>query len=429
MVDGDPSTPPMATLLENDGTAIHLTVSYTREYGGAYERWFAGNGVSYGDDPNRTKFKYEIPRCLEFEDNLGPTSLVGCRFRSANQQLLSGNGTGRILVEYVVLGGRGGARYAQINGLRSELVGLGDWMGLRSLREETKVDRENRLVSATLHLESPDPVPISNRLNLKVAPSFTVIRSGPDSTTIRERMYVQTHVARARSWDDHLELHQAIRDLVSLSSWRESVFSGISAIRDDDPHRAASGDPRGQKWNPVVATMIDSEAEGDSGPRPLFKYQDVGRSGVTAWVKLRSHFRRGIDPMLTSLYTPASVQSRLAEVGIGFEALAYQMALDDNVPEKTAAWEQHEDRLVRVGDSVELPLPFTIAEWAERTSQAYNGIKHANRAEVDIIDALNAWRESVLVFRAWVATRIGATSDAVVERLQFDRMTFPYEAS
>mgnify|MGYP000904206607 FL=1 len=59
-------------------------------------------------------------------------------------------------------------------------------------------------------------------------------------------------------------------------------------------------------------------------------------------------------------------------------------------------------------------------------TESYNSIKHANRARVDRLQSLNAWREGVLVFRGWVALRLGVPKDQLLQRLQYDPLTHPY---
>ncbi len=81
------------------------------------------------------------------------------------------------------------------------------------------------------------------------------------------------------------------------------------------------------------------------------------------------------------------------------------------------------DRILHdVGDS----LPFDGPTWAKTTIEAYNGLKHANREEPDVIDVLNAWRQSVVVVRAWVAIELGVQMKDVKARLAEDPRRFPY---
>lgn len=63
---------------------------------------------------------------------------------------------------------------------------------------------------------------------------------------------------------------------------------------------------------------------------------------------------------------------------------------------------------------------------AERVSKAYNGLKHANRAQPDPVDIANAWRETVLLVRAWVAVELGVKITDVQRRLEQGGFDPPY---
>ena len=94
--------------------------------------------------------------------------------------------------------------------------------------------------------------------------------------------------------------------------------------------------------------------------------------------------------------------------------------LRDGVAEKAAAIASLKDRFDRVLKDVGESLPFDGSTWASNTIAAYNGLKHANRAEPEPIDVLNAWRESVIVARAWVAVELGIPIEDVKQRLAED---------
>lgn len=55
----------------------------------------------------------------------------------------------------------------------------------------------------------------------------------------------------------------------------------------------------------------------------------------------------------------------------------------------------------------------------------YNGLKHANREDPNQIDVLNAWGQSLMMIRAWIALRLGVERDTLERRLRLDRQ--PYE--
>jgi len=59
--------------------------------------------------------------------------------------------------------------------------------------------------------------------------------------------------------------------------------------------------------------------------------------------------------------------------------------------------------------------------------EPYNSVKHANRASPEVLSMLNGMRESLIVFRLWVAGRLGADSRQTLLRLKQDPMSQPYE--
>lgn len=73
-------------------------------------------------------------------------------------------------------------------------------------------------------------------------------------------------------------------------------------------------------------------------------------------------------------------------------------------------------------------LPFDVQAWAERTADAYNAVKHANRSLADPIDMVNCWRESVLIFRIWIAQDLGVTLTDLAKRLQSEPQSSPYRS-
>lgn len=127
--DGDETTPETATLLEDTGSQIILRVPWTGMASRSpYERWFHGASTQWGDDPERSRFKYEVPKTLWFQDVEGSVTLVGCR--SAGFKSTMRSGQGRVDVQFAVLGAGGTSDYQKINGLRSSMPGLSNWMRL-----------------------------------------------------------------------------------------------------------------------------------------------------------------------------------------------------------------------------------------------------------------------------------------------------------
>lgn len=73
-------TPPTWTLLQNTGDRIQLTIPWMDTHPTSQvERWFHGSSVRYGDDPDQTRYSYDLPDELLFHDSYGYVGLIGCR--------------------------------------------------------------------------------------------------------------------------------------------------------------------------------------------------------------------------------------------------------------------------------------------------------------------------------------------------------------
>lgn len=65
--------------------------------------------------------------------------------------------------------------------------------------------------------------------------------------------------------------------------------------------------------------------------------------------------------------------------------------------------------------------------WPNRFADAYNTVKHPDRPAWDTLDLHNALREAQLVFRTWVACRLGAPVKELERNRGLVPMARPYE--
>lgn len=420
--DDDPATPQTATLLEDTGNALTLTLPWINERPtGQYERWFHGTTTRFGDDPDRTKYRYEVPELLHFRDVDGPVALVGCRGAGMQSNSAYGQGRGVIRITFAVLGG-GGCDYTRINGMRTQVPSLGEWVGLRSIDSSYSLTDDQRLRSLDLHLESPDPVRLDRRLNLQLRPSFFSRPAADDITEIGEPLQVETRARDARPWTEHLALHNTVRDLVDVASWRPSGTSGIWALRDDDPERALSGRAVGDRWSPVRSYVV-REHQPRTRSQFLFGFNDLGAAGFRRWARLRQEYARGLDPILAYFDHPAMpAEALLLQTNIGFEAIGYHLALESGASRHLAGGEGHQPRLLRIAAQLPLSPPFDTKEWATQATAAYNGVKHANRTMPDPSVVYQTLIQSWVVLRLWVAAKIGVPTAALERTTKIDHL-------
>ncbi|MCU0311006.1 MAG: hypothetical protein MUE36_08685 [Acidimicrobiales bacterium] len=422
LVDGDPTTPEVAVLLHDNGANIRLTIPWPDGWGDSpYRKWFDSIGQSRRADEADTS---GVPSGLLFHDVDGPVSLVGCRAVST-RATAPGSGEGVVDVRFALLGGR--ENYEKINGLRSEMPGLGDWIGLRSITEAPTRDDQSRLRSLDLHLESPGPIALDRSLNLRLRPNFRYgLGSEPDTRVLKEAIEIETLVTKARSWGEHIANHEAVRQLLCLSAGRTLGYGQQWANRASDPERTMSGRVVCPRWAEVRSYELRKADTSTTRPHFLFGFSEIGVRGFKRWLRVRSDFERGVLPLtdlLEQRRTP--IETVVAQAGIGFEALGYAIALESGVSRGSAKAESHEARLERIFTQIPDVLPEDCANWVQRSVATYNGVKHANRPQPSLIELADTQRLNLLIFRLWVAARIGVQPSSLAAHLRTDPMARP----
>lgn len=225
-----------------------------------------------------------------------------------------------------------------------------------------------------------------------------------------------------------MNLHHAFRDLLVLSRWRNESCVPVYALRADDPLTTMDGGVHGDQWREVVVPDDERTPPPTGWHGHLFAYDELGVDGLGRWIALREKFARAIDPVISSIgLRNTTPHTRLAHTGPGLEGLGFLLLLRDGLPERTAGNATLKARFARILADVGACLPFDGVEWAARTIDTYNGLKHANRARPDDIDVMQAWAESVMVMRAWVALELGVSPDLVKSRLADDRQPRRFE--
>jgi hypothetical protein len=388
------------------------------------ERWF-GSHAHWGDDPDQSRYEYKPPEAFDFYDALGNIALVGCRAGGYQRDFISGAGVGRVVVTFALRGATGAQKYAKLNGLRSEIDGLGSWLNARSVVSRPVFDAESRLRTMDFHVESPAARRISRRMNLTIRPAFRYgAGEHPDETVITERMFVETDIRAARSWDEHLSLHVAVRDLLRVAAWQRLNFLQHEATRDDDPLRTLDGAAHGRQWYPVetVTTGVTAGSAGSGRASFLFTFEEIGGSGVSRWIALLASMSRAFEPILGLLtLQQATIEARWAQLGIGLEALGYLLAREQGISAKRASEQSFQARLERILNDSVLTIPsFDSGNWMNDARLAYRAVKHADNALPTPPELARSYVRGIQVFRAWLAGRLGVGSADFLRRLPGD---------
>ena len=421
LVDGSDETPHVSTLLQRENDCLTLTVPWIG-HESPYERWF-GSGVRWGDDPDRTRFRYEPPEMLWFVSPDGRVGLVDC-YSLGSRMRVPGTGEGTIGVRMAVHGASEDEDYRQINGMQSTVPGLGLWLG-RHAFERTTERREDGLI-ATLKLSwKRDPaIRVSRQLNLAFTQGFEFRDVVPgDQSVLEDRFLVQTLVQDARPWTDHLDLHLGIRDLVALASWDPFDLSHLTVTRSSDPARTLDGTSRGRQWLPAEAFVYQSGGVLERKPRFLFDFDDIGTGGVHRWLHIRKRHLRTVQPLVFSLrqsYVP--LETHLLQVGAAVEALGYDLARHAGLSKRMAKDEPFIDRARRVLQSLGNDLPGDVLSWPDDLRQTYRGAKHAEHPLPQAEEAFQVLQTTRLVLRMWLGQRLGARIQTLRRRAPQEHM-------
>ena len=333
---------------------------------------------------------------------------------------------GIIDAEYAVFDASVGEDYSSVNAVRTSLDGLREWLGISSVLVSAPiVDDNNRVKEREYTLKCPADSIGAGIPAFNFVPYWTVSVSG-DTTELHDLAYMESTSHEVRRWQEHLENHRAMRDLLRISSWTEHLLSIEAVSREDDPLRVESGIPYQERWCKVAESYPNAHSYARR-LNYLIEYSDFCNGDLSSWFSLRDAYARGIDPIV-SLFSMrgASIEAWVVQLSIGFEALGYQLLQEKGISKNKAGASPFISRLRAIASELGDDWPFNLEQWELEMTESYNSIKHANRAPVDRLQSLNAWRKGILVFRSWVALRLGVSKDQLLFRLQLDPLIHPY---
>lgn len=427
-IDGNKLTNPIAVMLRDTGAAIELTVPLQEMLGenDPYDRWWS-QGIMFVDDPQRSKHSYRPPAVLLMCDQSGSVALVGCRATGSSRNFQVGQG--QIVANYAVLGGRS-LKFDKINGLRTEVPALAAWTRLSSMEVDVTKDESNRVQSVQMTLTNAPEVHLARPLNLTMHSTWRT-ENPHGSFLAYEGVKLKTCVVRPRGWEDHLHLHVAVLDLVSLAAWRPFGFSSVEVLRTDDSVTSAGGTVLYEKWSSVATHRLPLHEPWTREPRFLFPWAEIGPRGVSLWLNLRKDYYQVISPVLNVLRSDhmwshaSAVQSSIA-----LEALGYLIDTLKNAGAHLNSRKQINFKpalQVILDDLTERPFADT-AGWISRANNVYMGAKHPDHLEPDTLIMLNTLRENLLIVRYWIAQQLGATADSLRQGLRTDPLAREFEA-
>ncbi|MFJ8201955.1 ApeA N-terminal domain 1-containing protein [Micromonospora chalcea] len=409
----EPPTPALVRIDENAGIDIDIPVAP------------ASRQPFLLDDPAPS------PEYLHFKDDRGVLTLGGCRVRGHRSNSASGSGRKSLQAAFAVSGSNfSDASVKQVRGLRSEIAGLHGWMGWQmttmtiknGANEETEeVGITKKVLAATVINEGSYAVRFAPLVKMK------------DFAFSGDETHCETLAEQATSWDSHLALHSAIRDLIAISLWHPVDYLSHEVQHPGEPRRLPSGKEFPPPWRSLHYLHATRRTHNVSPSEPRiqaehFTYNDLGEGGVKRWFELSRSHSRGIAPLMSHLYlTGLPVETQITHIGISLEALRFADRIKAGDSIGSANSESIASRasgLARdVGESI-VSILGDVDHWGSRFAAAYNGVKHANRPSADPAETFWLVRSGALVARARLLQGMGIPS-ASFNRLQYSSWWHP----
>jgi hypothetical protein len=326
----------------------------------------------------------------------------------------------KIQAEYAIFDNSLATDLSSVNGLRSEMPNLRNWLGRTSIHSIPREDG-NEFGFKVKPFPSID-VASNPDLAFRSLPSF---RHDLGGLHIDDTVVVETWTHDSKSLRDHLGLHESIADLLSISAWGLEDVNLRAVSRNDDPVILASGKNLGPKWSEALKpTFPAAPIPRATHPKHLILFSSIGTAGIAKWLQSHNTHSRAIRPIVHSLsMNTAAIEMRLAQVSFGLEALAYQLK-KENESESAARSKSFnfEKRLRYIAEELKVTMPFDAEIEFPIIADSYNGVKHADREYPDFLKTANAWRVSVFLFRVWVAEHVGMPPQTLQPLVDRDHM-------
>lgn len=418
LVDGIADTDLMSAVYEYDSLGVRVQVPFHLD-DDVRGRWWS-SGIVYADDPSRTKHSYSPPSELDYYDSVGSVGLVGCHSAPSTQRYGGGKpsvGLGMIRAAYAIEGAYSSKNYVKPNGLRSEIDGFASWLGFSALTSTVTFKKDGTNRSITTTAAPVEDMKLGRSLNLRAVARGSSSGQRTPLVTYRNEVLLQTFVNTPTSWDDHLAIHVGVRNLLRIAAWKPLNFESHAAACKKES--VVIGDTDRQSWCPVrtVKTSL-SPGTWTARDRFLFTYSDIGRTGITRWLKLAKQYSRGIDPLVRLLdLEGATIDAHMMQLGVAVEAIGYQALIDSGKTPTAANTTSVKGRIDFLIAEAGASVSFDTTTFAQDLADSYNSVKHANRTSVAPATKVEHYHQGAQLLRVWIGLRLRAKKAVLRDRL------------
>lgn len=424
-----------ATLVR-DGHRVQALIPVESRYSSSPAARWGTEGTFYSDDPGRTKYQYNVPNNMYFIDDRGPVLLADCRISGGRERTFSLGGVlQKVSVGAAIFSSRA-YNTNSFNGYRTEIENLSQWFQMNTIKTRPvceEVDGAYRVKSVETKASSAGEILIDESRGLKFKSDFTVVPNSSSTKVVYESHDVlESYRDETIPFIKGMKEHDAIRDLLMISSWSVHQFVSIAVSRDND-----RGDLGAIAWRNVISERWETTKNIDIDNKDfIFTYNDIETDGVRKWLEISEKYPRALNPILSTIrWDSGAIENELFNLCSGIEALGryiYQESPDKSLGGGKSGKIYLHNALQNIINQIPKGvLPYvkkfensrngkvvnSLPEWADKINNSYNSVKHYGDEEINyenIFESIDLLR---IIIVSWVGTQLGAKPEILRNRL------------
>ncbi|WP_304276133.1 HEPN domain-containing protein [Rothia mucilaginosa] len=428
-----------ATLVR-DGHRVQALIPVEGRYSSSPAARWGTEGIFYSDDPDRTKYQYNVPNNMYFIDDRGPVLLADCRISGYRERMSNifkslGGVLQKVSVGVAIFSSRKHNTNC-FNGYRTEIENLSQWFQMSTLKTRPtykNIDGLPHVNSVETKAVSAGEILLDEASGMKFKSNFTVMPNNSSTRVVYEsRDCLEMYCNKEISFDDAMKYHDAIRDLMMVSSWSVHKFISISVSHEED-----KGGLDSRAWRNVISERWETTKNIDIDNKDfIFTYNDIETDGVRKWLEISEKYPRALNPILSTIrWDSGTIENELFNLCSGVEALGryiYQESPDKSLGGGKSGKIYLHNALQNIINQIPKGvLPYvkkfensrngkvvnSLPEWADKINNSYNSVKHYGDEEINyenIFESIDLLR---IIIVSWVGTQLGAKPEILRNRL------------
>lgn len=321
--------------------------------------------------------------------------------------------------------------YEEVNGISSTLEGFPGWAKVTAIEQSILLsDDGTESPTVCLKAQAKDSVDIGTRFNVSATTGFTAPKLDPYQLeyVYRNRTALRTETSELVTWNEHMQVHRMMQDLLCLVYNYPCELSLSDAYRKDDQPELDTVSKEVYLWHEVhyknFGRIRHIEPRKDfSKAKSLFLLSDTTENAVATWLDEFEKWSRSTWIAVETIFQPyLAAESRLIQIGVALEALGYAIWLyEENGgvmpagrrPSATGYFRRVAEKLPF--SDLDISSERTAKSWAEAFNEVYKGCKHADNPLSDGLEAHRRAEQGLAVIRCWLAKKLGVVDETLIE--------------